>query len=94
MISGVDVSSFQGAPRNWLPIAGSIAFAGVKMTEYSAGARKYENPDAPADWAALKAAGHGRIDEGDAFILKALADVGGCGRPAGGKIHHAFDARR
>jgi lysozyme len=60
-IAGADASSYQGSPRNWLPIAGKIAYAGVKITEYSAGARKYENPDAAADWAALKAAGLGRV---------------------------------
>lgn len=60
-IPGADMSSFQGLPRNWQPIAGSIAFGGVKATEYSAGARKYLNPDAAADWSALHAAGHGRL---------------------------------
>ena len=60
-IAGVDASSFQGAPRNWLPIAGKISYAGVKISEYSAGAAKYINPDAAADWQALGAAGHGRI---------------------------------
>lgn len=60
-IAGVDLSSYQGTPRNWQPIAGSIAFGGVKISEYKAGAIRYVNPDAAADWAALKAAGHGRI---------------------------------
>lgn len=60
-IAGCDASSFQGSPRNWLAIAGQISYAGVKLTEYGAGASKYENPFAAADWAALKAAGHGRI---------------------------------
>jgi hypothetical protein len=60
-IAGCDASSFQGSPRNWLPMAGKISYAGVKITEYSAGARRYLNPDAAADWHALGAAGHGRI---------------------------------
>jgi GH25 family lysozyme M1 (1,4-beta-N-acetylmuramidase) len=60
-IAGVDLSSFQGSPRNWQPIAGNIAYAAVKLTEYSAGARRYTNPFAAPDWMALKAAGLGRI---------------------------------
>ena len=60
-LAGCDVSSFQGLPRNWEPIAGKIDFAAVKISEYSAGARKYVNPDAAADWQALGAAGRGRI---------------------------------
>ena len=59
-LPGVDLASFQGTPGQWQGVAGKIAFAGVKFTEYST-AGLYTNPDALADWAALKAAGHGRI---------------------------------
>jgi hypothetical protein len=60
MITGVDVSSFQGQPGQWRAAAGDIAWAAVKLTELSAGGR-YVNPDAAADWAFLKAQGLGRV---------------------------------
>jgi lysozyme len=60
MIPGVDVSSFQGPPADWRTVAGSISWAGVKMTQLSPGG-PYRNPDASADWAALKSLGKGRV---------------------------------
>ena len=60
MIPGADVSAFQGPPADWRTVAGSIDWAGVKMTELSPGG-PYRNPDAAADWAALKALGKGRL---------------------------------
>lgn len=60
MIPGVDVSAFQGPPADWRTVAGSIDWAGVKMTELSPGG-PYRNPDAAVDWAALKALGKGRL---------------------------------
>jgi hypothetical protein len=59
-LAGVDVSSFQRLPRDWQAEAGAISWAAVKMTELSA-AGPYENPDAAADWAWLKANGKGRV---------------------------------
>ena len=59
-LQGVDVSSFQGTPRDWKPAAGNISFAAVKITELSA-AGPYVNPDCAADWAALEAMGAGRL---------------------------------
>jgi GH25 family lysozyme M1 (1,4-beta-N-acetylmuramidase) len=58
---GVDVSSFQGIPADWKASAGSIAFAGVKMTELESNGTRYVNPDAGDDWRFLKQNGHGRI---------------------------------
>ena len=60
MIPGVDLSAFQQGPGTWEKEAGKISFAAVKITELSA-AGPYVNPDAAADWAALKALGKGRI---------------------------------
>jgi GH25 family lysozyme M1 (1,4-beta-N-acetylmuramidase) len=60
-IPGVDLSSFQGAPGSWRSEAGNISWAAVKLTELEPGGGRYVNPDAAADWAALKAAGKGRI---------------------------------
>jgi lysozyme len=60
-LTGVDVSSYNGLPRDWQPVAGPISFAAVKFTEYQPGGFQYVNPDAAADWAALQAAGHARI---------------------------------
>ena len=60
-LPGIDVaSSFQGAPGRWMPLAGKIEWAAVKFTELSA-AGPYTDPDAAADWAALQAAGIGRV---------------------------------
>lgn len=59
-LPGVDLASFQGEPGQWRGLTGGIAWAGVKFTEYSASGL-YTNPDALADWMALKAAGQGRL---------------------------------
>jgi len=60
MLPGCDVSSFNGAPGQWKPLAGDISWAAVKVSEYSA-AGEYVNPDFHADWAALGTAGLGRV---------------------------------
>ena len=60
MLPGIDVSSFQQAPGRWMPLAGKIEFAAVKVSELSA-AGSYVDPDAAADWAALGKAGLGRL---------------------------------
>lgn len=60
-LPGVDVSSFQGRPASWMPAAGNISWAAVKITELQPSGVRYVNPDAAADWAALKAAGKGRV---------------------------------
>lgn len=59
-LQGADLASFQGAPGQWQPAAGAIRWAAVKITELSATGR-YVDPDAAADWAALKQAGQGRV---------------------------------
>lgn len=61
MISGVDVSNWQGSPANWRNEAGPIDWAAVKITELGTGGNHYVNPDAAADWAWLREAGKGRI---------------------------------
>jgi lysozyme len=53
MLSGVDVSSFQGLPSNWKHEAGAISWAAVKITELEPSGVRYVNPDAAADWAFL-----------------------------------------
>ena len=60
-LQGVDVSSFQGTPRDWEPIAGKIDFAAVKFSELGVNGSRFVNPDAAADWSYLKAHGKGRI---------------------------------
>jgi lysozyme len=60
-LPGVDVASFQGLPSQWQPIAGAIDWAAVKITELQTNGNRYVNPDAAADWAALKAASRLRI---------------------------------
>src|ERR1044071_1514564 len=60
-LPGVDVSSFQGLPRAWMAQAGSISWAAVKISELQPSGFRYVNPDAAADWSALKATGKGRI---------------------------------
>ena len=59
-LQGVDLSSFNGEPGQWKPLAGDITWAAVKISELSADG-PYINPDAAADLAALKAAGLGRV---------------------------------
>ena len=59
-LHGVDLSSYNGIPREWKPQAGDIAWGAVKISELSA-AGPYVNPDAAADWAALGAMGAGRV---------------------------------
>ena len=61
MLSGVDVSSFQGEPAQWRQAAGDIDWAAVKITELGQAAGAYLNPDAAADWAWLKQQGKIRI---------------------------------
>ena len=58
---GVDVASFQGQPGQWRAAAGDYQWAAVKITELQPGGIEYVNPDAAADWAALKADGKGRV---------------------------------
>ena len=60
-LPGIDVSSFQGLPQAWMAKAGSISWAAVKISELQPSGFRYVNPDAAADWAALKAAGKGRV---------------------------------
>ncbi len=60
-LPGVDVSSFQGTPRSWMPQAGSISWAAVKISELQPDGTRYVNPDAAADWSALRAEGKGRV---------------------------------
>jgi hypothetical protein len=60
-LPGVDVASFQGRPASWMPAAGHIAWAAVKITELQPSRDRYVNPDAAADWAALKNRGLGRV---------------------------------
>lgn len=59
-LPGVDLSSFQGLPGQWRGPAGKIAWAAVKFTEQST-TGLYVDPNAAADWAALKAMGCGRV---------------------------------
>lgn len=59
-LRGVDVSSYNGLPGAWTPIAGTIEWAAVKISELSS-AGPYVNPDAAADWAALEAMHLGRV---------------------------------
>ena len=61
MLPGVDVASYQGPPGNWVPEAGNIKWAAVKLTEFEPGGVKYVNPDAQADWDYLGAHSLGRI---------------------------------
>ncbi len=60
-LPGVDVSSFQGPPSTWLPIAGHIDWAAVKLTELEADGTRYVNPEAAADWRTLGSAKKGRV---------------------------------
>ena len=53
-LRGVDVSSYQGRPREWRDVAGDIGWAGVKITELQPGGVRYVNPDAADDWSYLK----------------------------------------
>lgn len=57
---GVDISSFQSGPGEWVPEAGEIDFACVKLTELSA-AGPYVDPDAAADWQYLGEQGKMRV---------------------------------
>jgi GH25 family lysozyme M1 (1,4-beta-N-acetylmuramidase) len=61
MQPGVDVSSFQGPPGDWTKSAGSITWAGVKITELEPNGTRYVNPDAAADWDWLLANKKGRV---------------------------------
>jgi hypothetical protein len=59
-LHGVDVSSYNGTPGQWKPLAGNIAFGAVKISELAA-TGPYVNPVAAADWAALEAMKAGRV---------------------------------
>jgi GH25 family lysozyme M1 (1,4-beta-N-acetylmuramidase) len=67
VLNGVDVSSFQGPPGDWVGLAGAFDFAVVKISEvdppsHAGGPLQFfPNPDAAADWAYLKAHGKARI---------------------------------
>ena len=52
-LRGVDVSSYQGRPRQWRAEAGNIGWAAVKITELQPGGVRYVNPDAADDWSWL-----------------------------------------
>lgn len=58
---GVDVSSYQGAPSKWSGTAGTISWAGVKVTELEPNGTRYVNPYAAADWEWLASKRKGRI---------------------------------
>jgi lysozyme len=68
-LAGVDVSGYQGTPTQWVPEAGAISWAAVKITELSLVKNsqgkwvesKYVNPFAAADWEWLAANRKGRI---------------------------------
>ncbi len=60
-LAGVDVSSFQGPPGDWVSAAGDIVWAAVKLTELETNGTRYVNPDAQADWDWLQAHNKGRI---------------------------------
>jgi GH25 family lysozyme M1 (1,4-beta-N-acetylmuramidase) len=61
LLPGVDVSSFQGPPADWVGEAGAIVWAAVKLTELQPNGTRYINPDAQADWDWLHAHSKGRI---------------------------------
>lgn len=61
MIEGVDLASFQGRPANWRAVAGPVDWAAVKITELQPGGKRYVDPFAAADWAALRRQGRGRV---------------------------------
>jgi lysozyme len=61
LVVGVDVSSFQGQPRDWTGVAGRFSWAAVKITELEPDGTRYVNPDAAADWSWLHGHGKGRI---------------------------------
>jgi len=60
-LQGVDVSSYQGEPAQWVPDGGAFSWAAVKITELQADGTRYLNPDAAADWEWLRANKKGRI---------------------------------
>ena len=61
LITGVDVSSFQGEPGAWRAEAGRIRWAAVKLTELEPNGVHYLNADAAADWAYLAEQKMGRL---------------------------------
>jgi lysozyme len=61
LLTGVDVSVYQGPPGTWVKEAGNISWAAVKLTEYEPGGTRYVNPDAKPDWDWLKDQKKGRI---------------------------------
>jgi lysozyme len=65
MLRGVDVSSFQGRPKQWRAEAGTITWAAVKITELQPGDVRYVNPDAADDWSWLHR--HSRVRIGYLF---------------------------
>ncbi len=60
-LAGVDVSSFQGQPGQWVKSAGRFDWAAVKLTELEPSGTRYVNPDASADWYWLKEHDKGRV---------------------------------
>lgn len=60
-LHGVDVSSYQGTPGDWVAAAGALDWAAVKFTEYGPGGSEYTDPDAVYDWQWLAENGKGRI---------------------------------
>jgi GH25 family lysozyme M1 (1,4-beta-N-acetylmuramidase) len=60
-LAGVDVSSYQGTPGQWVPDAGGFSWAAVKITELEPKGIKYVNPYRAADWEWLAANKKGRI---------------------------------
>lgn len=86
-LPGVDVSSFQGPPGDWVAAAGDIDWGAVKLTELEANGTRYVNPDVQADWDWLKANNKGRIayffghpsvsaDDTVSFFLSELNKIG------------------
>lgn len=61
LITGVDVSSYQGEPGAWRAEAGQIRWAAVKLTELEPNGVRYLNADAAADWAYLAEQKMGRL---------------------------------
>ncbi len=87
MLTGIDLSSWQGAPGQWAAEAGEFDFAAVKISEVYPDGSRYADPDAAADLAWLKANGKGRIlylyahpassaNDTAAFFLSLLDELG------------------
>lgn len=61
MLTGIDLSSWQGAPGQWKAEAGAFDFAAVKATELAVDGSRYTDPDVVTDWQFLKVSNKGRI---------------------------------